>query len=141
MKRPFRFLAIVGLLILSLVAAWRGGLLPGVPPPWHDDLRILREARDDTDVMVIELRNTDTRTRWRSEGEDHRIDIRRLGPTQYELDITQLDDRVEPPLRRTLNTTLELDPGRNEVGGFRFTRPGEPVQRQLVEILLPRTAP
>jgi len=59
MKRPFRFLAIVGLLILSLVAAWRGGLLPGVAPPWHDDLRILREARDDTDVMVSLVENGD----------------------------------------------------------------------------------
>lgn len=140
MKRPFRFLAIVGLLILSLVAAWRGGLLPGVAPPWHDDLRILRETRDDTDVMVIELRNTDTRTRWHSEGRDHDIDIRRHGPTHYELDITQFDDRVEPPLRRRMHTELQLDPGRTEVGGFRFTEPGKPVQRQSVEILLPSPA-
>ncbi|MBL7251251.1 hypothetical protein [Alloalcanivorax marinus] len=140
MKRPFRFLAIVGLLILSLVAAWRGGLLPGVPAPWHDDLRILHEDRDGTAVMVVELRNTGTRTRWRSEGEDHRIDIRRLGPTLYELDITQFDDRVEPTLRRRMHTELQLEPGRTEVGGFRFTEPGKPVQRQLVEIVLPDPA-
>ena len=37
MNRPFRFLAIVGLLILSLVAAWRGGLLPGVAVPSLSD--------------------------------------------------------------------------------------------------------
>ncbi|MFP1683462.1 hypothetical protein ACLD0W_13195 [Alloalcanivorax sp. C16-1] len=140
MKRPFRFLAIVGLLILSLVAAWRGGLLPGVPAPWHDDLRILHEERDGTRVMVIELRNTATRTRWHSEGEDHRIDIRRRGPTQYDLDIAQLDDRVEPPLQRRMQTKLQLEPGRTTVGGFRFSEPGNPVQRQLVEIVLPDPA-
>lgn len=140
MKRPFRFLAIVGLLILSLVAAWRGGLLPGVPAPWHDDLRILHEERDGTRVMVIELRNTDTRTRWHSEGEDHRIDIRRRGPTLYELDITLLENRIDPPIRRNMHTRLQLEAGRTEIGGFRFTEPGKPVRRQLVELVLPSSA-
>ena len=140
MNRPFRFLAIAGLLILSLVAAWRGGLLPGVPAPWHDDLRIVHEVRGDTRVMVIELRNTDTRTHWHSEGEDHRIDIRRRGPTLYELDIAQLYDEVDPPLQRRMQSALQLEPGRTEVGGFRFTEPGKPVQRQTVEILLPDPA-
>ena len=140
MKRPFRFLAIVGLLILSLVVAWRGGMVPGVPAPWHDDMRIVHEDRDGTQVTVIELRNTDTRTHWHSEGEDHRIDISRRGPTLYELDIAQLYDGVDPPLQRRMQSELQLEPGRTEVGGFRLTEPGKPVQRQIVEILLPGPA-
>lgn len=141
MKRPFRLLAILGLLILSFVAAWRGGLLPGVPALWHEDMRIQWVQRDAAEVMTIELRDTATRTRWQSETDNHHIDIRRHGPTLYELNITLIDHRADPPLHREMNTRLQLEPGRTRVGSFRFSEPGELIQRQVVEIVLPDSRP
>lgn len=138
-KRPFRFLAIIGLLVLSFVAVWRGGLLPG-PAFWHDDMRIGWAERGEAEVMTIELRNIATRTHWRSDTESHRIDIQRHGPTLYELNIRLIDQRTDPPLRRDMNTRLQLEPGRTLIGSFRFFEPGESPRRQIVEILLPPPA-
>lgn len=139
MKRPFRYLAIAGLLVLTLVAVYRDGPLSWLPSFWHEDMRIEWENRDGARVMVIELRNTDTRTRWQSEDQDHRVTIHRRGPTLYELNITLVDARLDPPLQRNMNTQLQLEPGRTVVGGFRFAEPGKPVQRQVIEIVLPQS--
>ncbi|KXJ42647.1 hypothetical protein [Alloalcanivorax venustensis] len=131
--------AVAFVLLLVLTALMLAGYFSGVfrapAPPEAAAITVTEEMRGDIRITELRLRDAATRRHWHSEGDNHRVDIRREGADLYHLDIALLDERIAP-LERRMRSTVVLRPGRHRVGGFSYDDVGQQRVRRRIEVVI-----
>lgn len=135
MKRFAIALVLLVVLTALMLAGYFSGVFRSPAPTESAAITVTDEVRGDTHVMSLRLRDAGTRRHWHSEGDDHRVDIRREGADLYHLDITLLE-KGAAPLERRMRSKVVLGPGRHWVGGFSYHDAGQQPVERSVEVVI-----
>ncbi len=135
MKRFAIALALLVVLTALMLAGYFSGVFRSPPPPEAAAITVTEAIRGDTRVTSLRLRDAATRRHWHSEGDDHRVDIRREGADLYHLDVALLEEG-SAPLERRMRSTVVLRPGRHWVGGFSYDDVGPQRVERRVEVVI-----
>jgi len=135
MKRFAIALALLVMLTALVLAGYFSGVFHSPASPEAAAITVTEEQRGNVQVVGLHLRGVDTRRHWHSEGDGHRVDIRREGVDRYHLDVALLEEGAAPVERR-MRSTVVLGPGRHWVGGFRFDEAGQQRMERHIEVVI-----
>lgn len=135
MKRFAIALSLLVILTVLVLAGYFSGVFFPPAPPAGAAITVTEESRGDVQVVGLHLRDADTRRHWHSEGDDHRVDIRREGVDLYHLDIALIEQGTAP-LERRMRSSVVLGPGRHWVGGFRYDEVGQQRVERRIEVVI-----
>lgn len=122
-------------LLVVLTALVMAGYFSGVLRSPADPISVSEAVHGEVWVTVLRLRDAATRRHWHSEGEHHRVDIRREGANLYHFDIALLEGG-SAPLARSMRSSLELSPGRHWVGAFSYDDVGQQRVERRIELVI-----
>jgi len=135
MKRFAIALVLLVVLTALMLAGYFSGVSRAPAQPEAAAIIVTEEIRGDTRIMELRLRDAATRRHWHSEGDNHRVDMRREGADLYHLDIALLDESIAP-LARRMRSTVVLRPGRHRVGGFSYDDVGQRHVERRIEVVI-----